>query len=272
MNVISYSIFGHKYKGNPKRFEFLAYIRGLYWNIRINALIYPNFKTVVYHSDIEYTCPRTGCKYLEFLLTLKQLYDNVFFVRALHNPENTPSCKRMLDRLRSIYIDGVDYVLCRDADAITTYREARFVQEFLSGPYDAHGINDNPAHSIPMMGGMIGIKTAAIKAHYPTFEDLIDAGIDLSVPGSDQTLIMARIYPIVQNYFLHSKGEPKHELPHVNPNLWESNLTCRHIGSAGVVDLETIRFFERFDPQHNEVDFLGREFVDAYPEIFYWLQ
>ena len=50
----------------------------------------------------------------------------------------------------------------------------------------------------------------------------------------------------------------------VDPRLWESNLTCRHIGSAGVVELRRNPFLRRFDPDNRDA------LEQRYPEIFHW--
>ena len=61
----------------------------------------------------------------------------------------------MLWRMIPIFepADHYSHVLCRDADAITTYREACAVTEWLASGKAVHALRDDPMHMIPLMGG-----------------------------------------------------------------------------------------------------------------------
>lgn len=259
MKVISYSIFG-----DPDSFEFPFYLRGLYFNARMNRLIYPGWETWITAEESIYK------QYKSFFLKGPFRRITVF--------DDAPLCESMLWRMYPLYDREVTHVICRDADAITTYKEAQAVQEWVDSGLGFHGITDNPAHSLPMMGGMVGFKVDHFKAEFPqwtSFEQMIK-GHDLSKRGSDQDFMMKKIYPFAKpdmmgHFFEGCKEKVKitkytagNQIPGVDPKLWESNLTCRHIGSPGVVDFETLRFFHRFD----KTDY--SEFERQFPEIFYW--
>ena len=158
--------------------------------------------------------------------------------------EKGKRCYNMMQRFMPTYTTDATHILCRDADSIITYREALEVTKWLASGRDWHGINDNPAHSIPMMGGLIGFKTEALKKHYPTFESLIE-GFDLSEHGSDQDLIMKRLWPIAKESFYHSNLTNREPQPTDNP-LWETDLVQRYIGSAGYNEMEVLRLIKRF--------------------------
>lgn len=259
MKIISYALFG-----DPNSFEFPFYLRGLYFNARMNRLLYPEWTTLV---TMDTTV--SNLKITPYLLDFLKI--NIF------NP--APRCHAMLWRMNPIFYNKVTHVICRDADAITTYREAQAVQEWTDSGLGFHGITDDPAHTIPIMGGMCGFKVDRFKQlfpEYPTFTDLLGKD-NLKDHGSDQNLLMKKIYPKAKSdmmgHFFKGCSEkvaavrnsvpPK--LPGVNPKLWESNLTCRMIGSPGVVDFELLRFFKRFD-NNPKFDSFEKEF----PEIFYW--
>lgn len=249
MKVISYSIF----RAPCEKFEFMAYMRGLYFNARMNRLIYPDWETWIHVEESVYNEHAT------------------YFQRMpIHRIEFLPSaplCESMLWRMRPLFVDGVTHVLCRDADAITTYREAQLVNTWMFSADAVHAILDNPSHD-GLMGGMIGVKPNFIKNYFGTWEGMIN-GYDLTKRGSDQNLLNQRLLPKIKNTVMFSvatgnTGTAWPKVPHIDQALWESNLTCRHIGSAGVVDLELLRFFKRFD----KTDY--SEFEKEHSDIMYW--
>ena len=264
MKVISYSIFG-----DPASFEFPFYMRGLYFNARMNKLIYPEWRTAV---AVEISVFE---KYQSFFSALEQKFRALPFVMR-----PAPLCESMLWRMAPIFYYDTSHVICRDADAITTYKEAQAVQEWIDSGLGFHGITDNPAHTLPLMGGMCGFRVDHFKQTFPeydTFEKLV-AGSDLKNHGSDQNLLMKKIYPKAKgNLLVHSfsgynrtdevklvRQSANGIVAGVSPKLWESNLTCRHIGSPGVVDFETLRFFKRFD----KTDY--SDFEKEFKDICYW--
>lgn len=158
-------------------------------------------------------------------------------------PQNQPRCESMLWRLKPCYLHGVERVICRDLDSLLTYRDFKSVERWIESGKGVHGMNDNPAHGgLPLMGGMMGIKSETLKKHFPTFESLID-GFDLSQHGSDQELLMKRLYPLIKED-LYFDQSPEH---YPFTGLAESDLCVRHIGSAGIVEMETLRFLNKFE-------------------------
>lgn len=250
--LISYSLFN----APCEMFERLCYIRNFYWNSRMNTFLYPDWRT---HLELEYDM------YIEY----KGLFDwlvennNLRLGVVTHNPQ---LCEGMLWRMRPIWTIDVSHVLCRDADAITTYREAQRIQAWLEGGKAVSALLDNPAHG-GLMGGMVGFETSSFKAfaHLNSFDELI-ANEDLSMRGSDQNLLNRRIapcFPVIEIDWL--RDDVQITLPQVDPKLWESNLVTRHIGSAGVVEMEIIRFFKRFDEYQWKFDVIEKQFKDLFP-------
>lgn len=261
--LISYSLFN----GNCEPFEEQAYIRGFYWNCRMNNLLFPDWRT---HLEISTDLYKEFENLFEWLVS----NNNLSLVVNPH-PTGVPLCEGMLWRMKPMFTQDVSHVLCRDTDAITTYREASAIQEWLESGKGCHNMNDNPAHS-GLMGGMFGFNTAYLKAcmEVNSFEQLI-SGWDLSQRGSDQHLLNQKILPRIKDNLLFVGGRmgnkipdtyAQDNLPGVNKALWESNLTCRHIGSSGVVEMETIRFFKRFDEYQWKFDVIEKQF----PKLFYW--
>lgn len=255
MKALAYSVFRHS---SAEPFEWRAFVRGLCFNLRMNRLLYPGWVTAVYLDG------PTADRYAELFAALGA---------AVTVQGGPPSlCEGMLWRMIPIFEPGAPYthVLCRDADAITTYREACAVAEWLASGKTAHALRDDPMHTVPLMGGMSGFDCGKLRAAtgFGSWREMIAAFGDLSRRGSDQIALEAHLYPRVRHdmltHDLTGGRSVETRADGVDPRLWESNLTCRHIGSAGVVELETIRFFKRFDP-HGDADVERR-----YPEIFHW--
>lgn len=242
MKGIAYAVYN---KDNPL---INFYLRGLFYNLRMNKMIYPDWINAVSFSDeIYYAYPR----FFEWL------FSNFNVIQYRHR--NKPAhCEGMLWRFDGL--KDFDYLLCRDADAITTLREADSVKRWIIKADIVHAMQDNTVHSIALMGGMIGVKSK-------DFLNLVGhkincVGEDLTRHGADQDFLMKEIYPLIQNTLYLDR------FPVMNTDnpLWESNLTCRHIGSAGIVEMEVHRFFKRFE---TEEDNYNHELIkDICPEIF----
>lgn len=246
MKVISYALFG-----DTNAFEFPFYLRGIYFNIRMNRLLYPDWYTIV-HVQKE-----VNHRYTFLLHELKSILDYGIAIR-----DEAPRCEAMLWRMDPIF-RGASVVLTRDADAITTYRESCAVNNWLYSEKGYHGINDDPAHSIEMMGGMCGFKVDQFKKDFPEINSLADltGSSNLANHGTDQNLLMSKIFPTAKNSFQLDRFPPRK----TDNKLWESDLTCRMIGSPGVVDFELLRFFKRFD-QDDRLD----RFEKDYSDVMYW--
>lgn len=255
--LICYALF----KGNCNNFEQSAYVRGFYLNARMNKLIYPDWRT-----------------HLEVDQHIYNLYKNLFDwmvanmnLSLVVNEVTPPLCEGMLWRMKPIFYPGVWRILCRDCDALTTYREAQSVQYWLENNYAFHAMNDNPAHG-GLMGGMVGFNASIFKGvtGFETFEQMI-AGLNLTVRGSDQDFLnRLNLDNILIDKF------PNHNivLPQVDKRLWESNLCTSFIGSAGFNELETLRFFQRFDSEqwNTSTGTMGKyaAIEKEFSNLFYW--
>lgn len=258
---ISYSIF----RGDCEEFEFKSYLKGLYFNLRMNKLIYPDWQNVIHVQG------SIADVYRDYFADLSYHFQSIIVY-----PGNGPLCHMMLWRMLPIWgtrLDNYDYVLCRDSDALTTYREAQLVNHWINEKHDSIlAIWDNPAHS-GLMGGMVAFHTNSIRKEFPSFEALIK-GADLKKRGSDQDLLNKKIYPVFKN-FIHWEdhksnfnktakvysGAPKG----VSDKLWESNLCAAFIGAPGFNELETLRFLKRFD----KTDY--SDFEKRHKDLFWWV-
>lgn len=70
----------------------------------------------------------------------------------------------MLARLNPCVFDNVEYMISRDCDSRLTLREKEAVDEWIDSGYLFHTMHDHPHHSVPILGGMFGIKCQNIPA------------------------------------------------------------------------------------------------------------
>src|SRR5437899_1125125 len=134
MKLVCYSLFN----SNCQPFERAWYIRSFYLNARMNNLLYPAMNWIT-HLEIERAIYMQYKKLFDWLVEFNSL--------SLHVNEERPAlCEGMLWRMKSAFTENIDHIICRDSDAITTYKEACAVQYWLESGIPFHAINDNPAH------------------------------------------------------------------------------------------------------------------------------
>lgn len=257
--IISYSLFG-----DPGSFEFSFYLRGVYLNLRMNRILYPGFESHLRISKNANSAFVTD--------ELWKLFPNTSIVCEM----NAPKCESMLWRMKPIFEPNATHVICRDLDSVSTYREALCTYEWLNSGLPYHAINDNAAHG-GLMGGLVAFRSEDFKRDtgYTSFEQMIK-GHKLEQHGSDQNFMNKYIHPKIKHgLMMHNlKGAgieakvTKTEVPASGPidkKLWLSDLISRYIGSAGVIDLELLRFFRSVDP-NPKFD----EFERRHSNIMYW--
>lgn len=265
--IISYSLF----KGQDELAE-IFYVRGFYFNCLMNSLVYPGWQTTVY------TDKYIQEKYSSLLNWVMSLYG----VKPYSLPkEDYTHCQKMLIRMAPCFWDDVEFVICRDADALTSYKEANAVWEWTQGNCVVHSIHDNAAHTTPIMGGLCGFKALTISSVYTSFDKMIgNSPVKIEGHGTDQDFLTRIVYTdLSKSMMLHNfKGVQSacsHSLKgfdvtmpfeEINKKLWVSDLCTSFIGAAGYNEMETLRFFRDFLP-----DFMGdRELWLKYPKLFYW--
>lgn len=261
MKVISYALF------DQGGWEFPFYLRGIFFNIRMNRILYPDWHTMVYVSE-------------EVLQKYFHMFNSVPFgsekLSIYEDDSNPDRCRGMLWRMQPLFKPDVTHVLCRDADSVATFREVTCVKTWIESGFAYHAINDNQAHA-GLMGGMIGFRTEDFKKDVGDFNEWVrlTKGLSLKEHGSDQNFLNRVIHPMIyKKLLLHNlsgagcrAAKTLNEVgPEKNP-LWVSNLISRYIGSAGVIDFELLRFFRSMDRANQPV---WDEFESQFPLTFYW--
>lgn len=70
--------------------------------------------------------------------------------------------RAMLDRFQAIDNPEVEVMISRDCDSRLSLREKAAVDEWLASDELVHSMRDHPHHSVPMLGGMFGLKKGII--------------------------------------------------------------------------------------------------------------
>ena len=148
MKIISYSLFGYNKERAANCFDFNSYLRGLMINVRLQRLLFPEWRIRLHLDQSSYN----GFQRFFELLSRSEHYNLIDIVIC----EEAELTKAMLWRLMPIFDGKVERFICRDLDSPLTYRDAQAVKDWENSSKTAHAITDSVSHTIPMMGGMIG--------------------------------------------------------------------------------------------------------------------
>ena len=289
MKVISYSLFGYNKERVENCFDFNSYLRGLMVNVRLQRLLFPEWRIRLHLDQSTYN----GFERFFELLSQPQHY-NIIDIKICEDAELT---KAMLWRLHPLFDDRVERFICRDLDSPLTYRDAQAVKDWENSSKTAHAITDSVSHNLPMMGGMIGFTKYAndfIKAK--DWNALVSRGGGYKNKGADQTLLLNQVYPkfanggsssIMQHYFLgmpntfldgyktcgcfpvggHTSDCLLNTKIDIPEEYKESDHICGHIGAAGWYETSTYKFLGKYYDKFEDIrkaELLHR------PEIFNW--
>ena len=282
MKTISYSLFGDGSERPKNCFEFETYLRGLMINVRMDRLLYPDWYIHLALDEATYQGE------------YKPLFDalSVLAIKVSIHPNDKPLCEKMLWRMFPVFIkDGHgtkinSHVICRDLDSVATYREVQAVEEWIAEDKTIHCITDSISHTIPMLGGMIGVipryLTERIGVNdWKDFQKLY-TGFNMHKKGADQDFLNRIVYPkcadSATEHFVKgmiwnlAEGNGRHYRidegypTTLHPDLKQSNQVCGHIGSAGYYEMELMRFLNQFDVHKEDYQKLESQ----YSEVFHW--
>ena len=273
MNCISLSLFGIE-ETHEGCFSFESYLRYFALILKMKELIFPewdiflNIDSETYNSRFK--------KYFDYHA------DNGKIDIDVHEKELL--CMAMLHRLSPIFSGKYERIICRDLDALITYRERQAVEQWIKDDTIFHTITDSISHNIPIMGGMCGAKSDEFKETMGvnSFDEMVKSSnnINYSIKGGDQLflnqIVLPKIeYSITEHYIL---GMVKSDKPYsynyiqdiklsIPDALKESNNLTSHIGGAYGID-PVLPFIKNnlSDEQKEYFDKIEKEFK----YIFYW--
>lgn len=276
--VICYALFGYERERAENCDHFNGYLRGLMINIRLNRLIFPDWKINLQTDEATYQA-------------WGRLFDKLPIEVEVHR-NGVPLTLAMLWRLRPVFEmeEGQwkhSHVLCRDLDSPPTYREAQAVQYWMNRDKAMHAITDSVSHDLPLLGGMIGVipRYFTERVNARMWKHLIDKNnsFDWNKKGSDQTFLNSVVYPcfaqkgndsITQHYCLgmantflsdYHNAIQDLELP-IPYSLKDSNEICGHIGSAGSYSSKLSNFINKHKDKFEDLIEIEKE----WPDMFSW--
>jgi len=175
-NVISYCLF----ESHLNNMHF-------YYSYAIPALCaarcwFPDWEIRVHHDS-----------YIEQeLLNISKNLD----IKLVKCEDDRPLCENMLWRLKPLWDENVNFVICRDLDSVITPRERYAVQEFINLDGTCHNLAELPQHNTCLMGGLCGFSGKEFRKNFKniSWNNLI-ASHKLTVKGSDQTFLRDIIWP-----------------------------------------------------------------------------
>lgn len=246
MKIISFSIFDCK-----KDWQFLFYLKGLWFNCAMIKIVAPDFGIEVTVESSVYE------KYTNYFTELVR----VFNVQVNITSKET-LCRMMLWRMFPVFKMWTYYVFCRDADSLVTYRDVCAMNEFIKSGKAVSGIQDNPGHTVPLMGGMSGFRCEPLRQQYGTWNEMISRSpVKIDRHGSDQDFLTRVVYEDFKDDYLLQNNVPRSR----DDKRWLSDLCVPFIGSAGVNEFETLRYL-----RDNGTDLTLNGVGKLYPKIFYW--
>ncbi len=223
MKVTSYSIFGYSGRNG----NYWAYIPSL---LRLHSLLFPDYKLVLYHDE--------SLHHMAYGRVLQRLnQDGRIDIHDMG--KNEMLCKSMLWRCKAIWdYPEAQAVFFRDLDSCPTYRERCANESFINSPYSVHGINDNKAHSVPLMGGLWGCKPKKymeLTKHvsWGLFISL-QKGKDFTIHGSDQLFLRDEVLGHIEGKILVHKEIPFINFPEIDEGVRSKDKEFMpYMGAAG---------------------------------------
>ena len=126
-------------------------------------------------------------------------------IKYIHVKRDDPMCLAMLWRLMPLFDDSVEYVFCRDVDAMPRVKDRKAVEAFIASKYVVHAILDRPAHA-GLMGGMGGFFASKIREMLPekSWLEYASKPLDWAKHGADQVFLDHHLWrPLVGRKLMH---------------------------------------------------------------------
>lgn len=198
MKIISFSLWGDQPKYNVGAIKNAKLARELFpdWTCRFYVGESVPKETIRAIADVDKT-------YLWYMDEVPKEPSHVMYSGTLNSPiqifiKSTPGDWRMmLDRFSPVGEADVDVMISRDCDSRLSIREKLAVDEWLESPHGFHTMHDHPHHSVPILGGMFGIKKGL-------FSELARHAIEWGKSHEsrwqiDQDFLTDIVWPVVQN-------------------------------------------------------------------------
>lgn len=198
-----------------------------------------------------------------------QAYHDGGLLELIHvENRNTPLCEAMLWRAKPIWDADTEIVMVRDMDSLVVMKDRRMMEDFIASEAVMHVANDNPAHTVPIMGGLFAVNAPKFRELFPelkSWEDMIRLSRDLTYHGSDQELLSRHIWPriernastaLCEHRFRGYATDANAKASYISvgsTNIFgipeilqrESDRLINHLGTAGYDFDRAIQFFDQ---------------------------
>jgi hypothetical protein len=199
--VISFSLWGDKAK----------YTIGAIRNAGLAPIVYPGWECWYYistHEIVPTEYPMKGLTFPSYWKTLTSVGDHV----KVKWIDRQPDWRMMFDRFLPAADPEVEVMISRDCDSRLSLREKAAVDEWLESDKGWHAMRDHPYHSVPMLGGMWGVKQGAITPD--KFRMMIRTWNQQDRLQTDQEFLAQEVWPRYRNDFMvHDDGFYTHHWP-----------------------------------------------------------
>jgi hypothetical protein len=161
------------------------YYQGLLDNLEIIRTAFPDWKVVVYVGTDVPISFRTSLQTYPFCIVI---------------PVSTTGPSLMLYRFCAIDNPDVKVMCVRDADSRIHERDQWTIRAFLQSPYLVHILRDHSFHTMPIVGGMWGMKRGALPV--PMTQLLKERFSGSAKFNDDQLFLQDVIYPKIKHVAL----------------------------------------------------------------------
>jgi hypothetical protein len=252
MNVFSVAFFRNwaspyesERAGAGRGVFFVNYLRSL---VRNHWAVWPDWQLIIHHDDKAMEFPYWKC--------VEKMADKGL-LKISYMGEAKQLCKAMLWRMIPIWNLGVDRVLCRDLDSLSTPRERRAIEKWIASNKAVSSLHDSESHSSrDLFGGLCGFKAQWVRDRWASYNELVFKasahGIDLTYQGSDMHLLNSELMP-----YAMSEGEVVTEdRQSLGPKDHPIDLIGTHLGGAYHVDpvVEWFKNNRQYCPKLDEIE------------------
>lgn len=264
--VISLSLFGYENK-HDQSYSYEQFMQFFSVGLRAYRVLFPDWKIFLFLDINAYNA------YSNYFDSLKEL-------NYIDYELKTPTLWGNNSLWRIEATKFADYTICRDIDALPTYRERQAVDVWLRNDTLSHIMTDSVSHSHQMMAGMCGFKKGVIN-----LENLQNS--HFSTKGSDQDFLLNDVYPnlahsITEHKILGLRTNSSNpysynyieniDIQDINLSLEqkiETNKLVVHMGQSGFDINSVLEFYDKYGDTTFNKNVL--EIEKNYKNIFQYL-
>jgi hypothetical protein len=220
--VIAFALFVPKKLANPQPTSVPTYFMdGLAGNIRQQQLYYPDWITRIYTLNL-------SDEQIQQVIDVD--HDRIEVVKCHQDsPLNQlDNARKMITRFLVVDDPTVEYSIIRDLDSRPSIRELLAVNEWMSSGLGFHSMRDHRYHSVPVMGGMFGMKRGVFDSLNTTMTSIARKAIaehpNRAVPGcckDDQNFLARYVWDLVKSNAM------EHDMDHGRRCKQYGSKVCR---------------------------------------------